>query len=452
MKKPNIIFVISDQHRSCDLGCYGNKDIMTPNFDEFSKKAIRFSNCISNCPVCVPMRGSILTGLMPLRHGAVTNDLAINKNTESMADVLNANGYHAGYIGKWHLGGIPRDRYIPEGERLGFAQWKANNCCHSYMNSYYYDKNNHYHRIDGYEPIAQTDMAIDFISENSDRAWGLVLAYGTPHDPYFEMPVQYLEKYNAKNLTLRKNVSEKIKETTEGTITKEEIQKAYQGYYSHISALDEQFGRLLDALKASGQFDNTIIVYTSDHGDMLGSQGLTYKQLPYDESIKVPLMVYWNGKTISGVSEELIGLVDLPVSLMGLMGLEFKNKTDGMDLSGLFTDKTAKGLDYAYIFDLIPCHQAYDRGDTDWRGLRSKTHTIALATDRSVELLFDNQNDPYQQDNIFDSYDGKDELLENLYEFVNRHDKFCDWKTIINEYGLKDEWNSSQSYFQRELL
>src|SRR5690554_3548663 len=190
--KPNVLLVFSDQHRYCDLGCYGNTEVITPNFDAFAEKAAVFTNCISNSPLCVPIRGSMMTGLMPHNHRAITNDLPIDTSLESIATVMNRNGYHTGYIGKWHLGGVPRERAIKEDERLDFTEWKVCNCNHDYYGGYYYDENNIKHVITGYEPIGQTDMAIEFIERNNDKPWGLVLSYGPPHDPYFKVPDEYL--------------------------------------------------------------------------------------------------------------------------------------------------------------------------------------------------------------------------------------------------------------------
>lgn len=152
-KAPNLLLIFSDQHRSCDLGCYGNKQVMSPNFDVFAEKAAVFTTCISNTPVCVPARGSLLTGLFSIKHRAVSNDLPINPDLESIADVMNDNGYHTGYIGKWHLAGIPREQAIHKQNRLGFSEWKVNNCNHDYMNAHYYDEDNIKHDIEGYERL-----------------------------------------------------------------------------------------------------------------------------------------------------------------------------------------------------------------------------------------------------------------------------------------------------------
>ena len=131
-ERPNLLFVFSDQHRYCDLACNGNHQIVSPHFDAFAEKALSFRNCISNSPVCVPARGSLMTGLYPLRHRAVSNDLPIDPGLHSIAHQMNRHGYRTGYIGKWHLGGIPRDAPVPKGARLGFGEWKVCNCNHHY--------------------------------------------------------------------------------------------------------------------------------------------------------------------------------------------------------------------------------------------------------------------------------------------------------------------------------
>ena len=132
-KTQNLLFVFSDEHRKHDLGCYGNTIVKTPNLDRLAEEGLCFSHCVSNSPVCVPARGSLLTGLFPQKHGAFTNDLAIHSDCISIANVLNDAGYHTGYIGKWHLAGIPRDQFITEERRLGFKEWKVANCNHDYL-------------------------------------------------------------------------------------------------------------------------------------------------------------------------------------------------------------------------------------------------------------------------------------------------------------------------------
>lgn len=456
--KPNLLFVFSDQHRWCDMGCYGNPQVSTPRFDAFSDTAIRFDNCISNSPLCVPARATLFTGLLPLRHGAITNDLPMYDSVTTIAQILAANGYLTGYIGKWHLAGVPRDAHISAGRRrFGFSHWKVCNCSHDYMNAYYYDEADDIHRIDGYEPIAQTNMAIDFINGNKANPWALVLSWGPPHDPYEALPESYRAWYDDKDIELRPNVPDTILHTSSVNYSRDQIKEKIMGYYSHISALDEQFGRLMDALANTGQDQSTIVVYTSDHGDMLGSHGLTNKQLPYDESIRVPLIVRWDGHTRIGVTSELMGLVDLPVSILGLLGLSFESDVDGIDLHTLFTDASALGRDECYIFDLIPCHQAAARGSREWRGLRTRRFTFVRSSLDCGYLLIDNECDPYQMTNLIScpSYDDvRDELLSLLDSYIARHDVLQPWEDFIRGQGqaIVDEWNKSQSYFGMPML
>ncbi len=464
-RKPNLLFVFSDQHRWCDMGAYGNSEVQTPNFDAFADRAVRFENCISNSPLCVPARGSMLTGLMPIRHRAVTNDLPIDPEAESVARVMERNGYHTGYVGKWHLRGVPRRSPVVREHRLGFDEWNVCNSSHRYMKAFYYDADNEKVEIDGYEPIAQTDLAIDFVERNRDRPWGLVLSWGPPHDPYHQVPDTYLDMYDPDRITLRSNVPERIrvyqrKNTplmfrllyrllfrTGPTTDRAKIRQDLQGYYAHITALDEQFGRLLESLRRTGQLENTIVVYTSDHGDMLGSQGFTNKQLPYEESIRVPLLVSYEGVTKATTTDELVGLVDLPVSLMGLMGMRFTTDVDGQDLHELFVSEGARGRGECYISDLVPAHAAAFRGSTSWRGVRTREYTFSRTPFDEGTMLYDNLRDLQQQRNLIGNpayAEVQDRLLRLTNAYAEKHDGVMPFDDLLRKYDLVDEWNRSQ--------
>ena len=454
--QPNILLVFSDQHRWCDLGCYGSPDVLSPHLDAFARHAVRCDGCVSNSPLCVPARGSLMTGLLPLRHGAVANDLPMRHDVRSIAHALGDAGYHTGYIGKWHLAGVPRDQCIPEGRgRFGFAEWKVCNCSHEYLNAYYDDERNRRIAIDGYEPAAQTDLALDFIRRNGNRPWALVLSWGPPHDPYFAVPDRFLQQYAQREIHLRPNVPETVRATRTHLLDRDEMVRWHRGYFAHITALDEQFGRLVTGLEATGELKNTIVAYSSDHGDMLGSHGLTHKQLPYEESIRVPLLVSWPGHTFVGVSDALLGLVDLPVSLLGLAGVSPPGDTDGADLHQVFVTPGAAGRDACYIFDLIPCHQAAARGGTAWRGLRTDRHTFTRTAEDGGVLLFDNRDDPFQMRNLVDDPAHaalRAQLLERLDALIARHDALLPWAELVEQYGLREAWNKSQAYFRLPLL
>lgn len=453
MTKPNVLLIFSDQHRYFDLGSSGNPEVKTPNFDRFASTAVCFTQCVSNSPLCVPARGSLLTGLLPHRHRAITNDLPIDPACASLATVLAKNGYATGYIGKWHLAGIPRDQAVPLEKRLGFTSWKAANCNHDYARGFYFDEDNQRHSLAGYEPAGQADLCLDFIAKHQDRPWCCVLSFGPPHDPYQTAPYRHRQLYAHMEPALRGNVPDKVMVTSQISYGKDQVRQNYQGYYAHITALDEQFGRILDRLEQTGQLDNTILVYTSDHGDMLGSQGLANKQLPYEESIRVPLLARLGQKTFCGSQDGLISLVDLPVSILGLAGFSFPGQVDGKNLQDLFTDPQAEGLDQAYILDTVPCHQSYARGGSEWRGIRTRRYTYARSADASSCWLFDNQKDPLQLHNLADDEAGlRASLEQDLARLVKENDDFLPWQQYIKKYGYQDAWNESQAHFDLPLL
>ena len=459
MENYNILFIFSDQHRACDLGCYGNKQVVSPNFDRLSERSLRFNNCISNTPVCVPIRGSLLTGLHPNNHKAVTNDLPIDIKTKSIANILGANNYITGYIGKWHLGSIPRNRFIDRHERLGFQEWKVCNCSHNYNESYFYDENNYYHYIEGYESFFQTELAIDFIKRNnsSPKPWALYLSWGPPHSPYFTAPNIYKDLYKDVDIELRPNVAAETVSNIQGNqyFTKDQITEMYKGYYSHISALDTCLGQLLKCINELQLDDKTIIVYTSDHGDMLGSHGFINKQQPWFESINVPLLISHLGRIHPRVTNEIISLTDLPSSLLGFVGLSFDDQRQGLDLhSTMLGSEKFVGCECAYISNSIPCHQAMDAGIKEWYGVKTVDWTYVETLERE-SILINDTADNYQMNNcIYNKLhnataDSLRCLLREKMREVN--DELVPWKEVILRLGLVEEWNSSQRWFNRPL-
>lgn len=463
MKKPNILYIFSDQHRKFDIGCYGHPQVKTPHIDYLANKGVMFEHCISNSPVCVPARGTLLTGLYANKHQAMMNDMAIDPSCTSIANVLNDAGYHTGYIGKWHLNGIPRDQAIPKENRLGFTEWKVHNCNHHYLQCYYYDEQNQKHNIEGYEPVIFGELAREFITSNAnkEKPWALYLSFATPHDPHQEVDKKYLSLYEDKDIALRKNTKDKIlfKQNKVFMMNEyfdtEEYRENTKGYYGHISAIDEQIGEILRVLEDNHEIENTIIIYSSDHGDMLGSQGHLDKQVPYEEAIAIPLIVYWKNHTYHGVCNELIGLNDLPVSLAGLIGEKFPHQTDGVDLHKLFLDPNAKSYDSAYLYEYFPAHNWGDKGGKEWRAIRTRRYTYAVQTDNLQWMLFDNEKDPYQMHNLAqeEAYSPlREQLWSILKEHIEKNDELLDGLTFIKKYGDIKEFNRSQNYFNRNPI
>ena len=473
---PNILFILSDQHRFCDVGYAGNDQLATPHLDRLAAESAVFDHAYSNCPVCVPARGTLLTGLHACRHGAASNDLPVYPDAPSIARALNGAGYQTAYVGKWHLGGVPRDRFIPEEERLGFQYWRGCNCNHDYMNAYYDDNDNRRHPIEGYEPIAQTTLALDYLqSRKGDEApWALWLCFGTPHDPYLRMPEADVARCHerAKDIRLRGNAMDYVEFDYEPTgdhhaalapgepeppmmrffrtrrAQFENLPLDYAGYYRHIEYIDEQVGRVLKYLDENNLAEDTIVVYTSDHGNMLGSHGLINKQWYHEESARIPFVIRWPGQIQPGHRDDALSLVDVTPSLLGLSGARCDYDFDGRDLSDVMRSPGAASHDFVYLYSLIPAHQAWRREVFSWRAITDGHVIYAANQDASPLACYDLDADPLEMNNLIgQSPEGLGELQNLLQSQVERHDGFKPWQALTKEKGLLDAWNKSQVYF-----
>ena len=272
--RPNILLVIADQWRAQAFGFAGDPNVRTPHLDGLARESIRFVNAVAGVPVCCPTRASILTGQRPLTTGVFLNDVPLASDAITVAKVLRNIGYDTGYIGKWHLNGDGRSSFIPRERRQGFDYWKALECTHDYNHSYYYADGPEKLQWKGYDAIAQTQDAQQYLRDHakSDKPFFLVLAWGPPHDPYDTAPDKYRAMYSPAKLALAPNVPEPTDET---------VRKRMAGYYAHCSALDDCLGELRATLKENGLEENTLLVFTADHGDLLGSHGGSHKQQPY---------------------------------------------------------------------------------------------------------------------------------------------------------------------------
>ncbi len=402
MDKPNILFVLTDQMRSTAMGCTGVENVHTPNLDRLASQGTRFTNAISNTPACAPARATIFTGLHVLSHELVNNEKQVKLGTCTWAGGLTDAGYKCGYIGKWHMDGGARTAFTPPGDRrLGFDDyWAVANCTHSYMESFYYeDDDPRIKWVEGYEPVVQTDLALAYLERKAGEKapFFLTLSWGTPHDPYQEMPAEHAEKYRWEDIEYLPNNSPY--EPGEVKVAK---RKMLAGYYAHITALDGQLGRLLQFLDETPDprapekrlAETTIVVFGSDHGDMLGSHGQYFKSQPYKESTGVPLIMRWPGRISAGrCSDGPISLVDLMPSLLALSGVEIPPQAEGEDLALFILGDESRAQDSVWInfpVDVKIIHSP------PFRGVVTRDHTYAV-TREGPWCLFDNKQDPFQR-------------------------------------------------------
>lgn len=398
--KPNILILLADEWRAQAVGYAGDPNVKTPNLDRLAAVSANFRNMVSSMPVCTPFKASLITGQRPPTNGVFMNDALLDTNATTIAKVLDKNGYQTGLIGKWHLDGQYRLSYTPPGNRRqGFEYWKAVNCDHNYNHSVYYfndDTTRHYWK--GYDAIAESKDAIKYIRDHahSDQPFFLELSWGTPHNPYHTAPEKYSEMYDSSKIKLRPNVPDTMQK---------QVRYDLAGYYAHISALDDMVGEIVEQLKKDGIFDNTIILFTSDHGDLMGSHGHYRKQRPYDESIRVPLLVHYSGKNSiqPGDYKAMISSEDLMPTLLGLSGVKIPNTVEGINFSKYLQGKEKDPKDTVSIITCVQPFGEWTRknGGREYRGVRTPRYTYVRDLSGSW-LLFDNVNDPYQMNNLVD--------------------------------------------------
>jgi arylsulfatase A-like enzyme len=366
--------------------------------------------------------------------------------------VLAGAGYRTGYVGKWHLDGVPRDRFTPPGpRRQGFDYWAVWNCSHAYFQGCLFrDDPARPLALDGYEPVGQTDVALEFLAADDPRPFCLFLSWGPPHAPYDQVPDDYKRLYDASTIELRPNVRPEPDPPFHKT-GQEFDPRAIADYYAHITAIDEQMGRLLDALDARGLADDTIVVFTSDHGDMLWSQGMQKKEQPFEEAILIPLLVRWPGRVPAGAaSDALVSIVDLAPTLLGLMGQGVPDAMEGADLSAIARGADADGPQSVFLTEPIILDQGFHRGVREWRGVRTRRHTYARWITGEPWLLYDNEADPYQLANLVDSPEHqavRDELERELQRWLDRTgDRWGSWQDVIRDLGIVEKWNEREQY------
>jgi len=447
----NLLFVFADELRAQSVSV-NNAEVATPVLNQLAGDGVYFSNAYSNMPVCTPARGSLLTGCWPHVHQAIANDLPVTPAAPSFARSLKAEGYLCGYVGKWHLGGLPRNRFVPPGEqRLGFDDfWASWNCHYGHFQPRWHEDGPELQEAPGrYEPELVTENAIRglnrFASIDEDRPFCLVVSYGPPHFPYFPLPPGMDGVYDPDALTLRPNCAEDAAERQD-----------LAAYYAHTTAVDRELGRLVAGLEEAGKLDDTLVVYTSDHGTMLGSHGLHHKQVPYEESVGIPLVMRGAGSKLGprGRRDDiLIGIVDLAPTLLGILGVAPEAPMQGRDLSAEIADPdSASRPDSVYLQNAIAVDQAAWEGVPPWRAVRTARFTYARTVD-APWLLFDNLSDPYQMTNLADDLEAAgiraelDSLLGQWSQETGEPEVPED--DYIRFCGLEGAWADRAKWFEQ---
>lgn len=414
---PNIVYILSDEHRGQAMRHAGDSNLRTPFMDQLAAEGVSFRRAYANCPVCTPSRGTIFSG----RHahcGPVRDFFgAFQPAAPSTATWLRRQGYHTAYIGKWHCGvvhnqrpSVVRDRpgdypgepvRTPEDRRAGFQDWAGFEVINQPFQTYVYRNHDEQPtRLPGYQTDALTDEAIRYLeSYKTDRPLFLTLSVEPPHFPCLA-PEQY-RRFNPASLLVGPNfaklhpfLAETFPEIDERT-----FREILANYYAMIENLDANIGRLLAALERLPSFENTLVVYISDHGDFVGNHGMgTCKIHHFEESVRIPALFRWPGRIpAQGSVNGLFGLVDLQATVFGLIGVPQPAWNQGVDWS-----PRLRGEQMAEPRDLLLEMSGAPRWTprfTDWRGLVSERWKYAYYDD-GREFLHDLEADPAELHNL----------------------------------------------------
>lgn len=397
--RPNILFLFPDQMRGMAMGCMGDPDVKTPHLDKLASEGLLLRNTFANTPVCCPARAIILTGKYTHANGMVANDLRLRESETTLAEILAQAGYRTGFIGKWHLDGGPRlPGFVPPGpRRQGFEFWAANEVSHKHFDTHYFRDTGEPIPIKTFEPEVWADLGIEFLqgSQNDQRPFFLTVQMGPPHDPYIA-PENYTAMYDPAAITLRPNhpAATGAAAPAANLPGREDI----ASYYAMITAVDEQIGRILASLKELGLAETTIVLVSSDHGDMLGSQGMRLKRKPWEESIRVPGIVRFPGRTPAGrTSNALFSHVDFAPTLLSLCGIDPVANMQGSDLSAVILGDDDTGPDSVFFQIFGP----YQSGGVTagWRGVRTDRYMYARY-ENEPWVLYDLERDPFELVNL----------------------------------------------------
>lgn len=391
--RPNLVFVFADQLRADALGCAGDPNVRTPVLDRLAAESRVLDEAVSTSPTCRPFRQQLFAGRWPHAFG-----VTLRPDTPTLPELAQRAGFATGYVGKWHL--TPRelkqdDGWVPPAYRRGWDFWAGHERFHDYTDPVWFVNDEREPvRAAGYEPTLQTDMALEFVERHRARPFCLFLSWGPPHNPY-EPPPEH-DTYRPADVVLRPNVPADLGDPARASLAH---------YYGLTTSLDREMERVLDALDEHGLAENTVVVFTSDHGDQLFSHGAIQKRRPWSEACRIPLFVRWPGRIAPGPSALSCGSIDLVPTLARLIGLDRPSWADGRDLSAaLLQPAGAEGdRERPQLLEVVDENQ-FTPWHATWRAVRTPRYTYArsAAFADGEWLLVDRREDPHELRNRID--------------------------------------------------
>jgi len=406
---PNIVFVLADQLGARWLPIYGHPLVSTPHLERFATESAIFERAISTSPVCTPYRGCLLSGKYPSQTGVLDNGQAFPRGVKSLADHFNDDGYRTYYAGKWHLSGAPQEnRWAPPDQRAGFQHfigWESHHIDH-YAGLIWSDDPDLAIEMPGHETDSLTDIAIGQleVAAAADEPFFMLLSYQAPHPPC-SPPAEFLEPYEKLDLVTEANADREAWFKHEAWRADYDAQRFRELYFGEISQLDAAFGRLLAAMDRLGLRDNTLVAFTSDHGEMAGAQGRFGKGVMYEEALRVPLILRAPGHQQGQRIDTPVSTIDLIPTLLDYAGCRLDESSEGLSLRPLMEGS-------AGLADRVVISEYHDF-------CASTRHWKLITRGRSLEpaAFYHVTDDPYELRNRVDDPDCADvqaRLLQTL--------------------------------------
>jgi arylsulfatase A-like enzyme len=444
--KRNLLIIGSDQHRWYDLGCYGNSVLQTPNIDRLAREGTRFTRSFVTCPLCVPSRASMWSSRYPhgikVTHNDDGREVALPDECVTIGDVLAAQGYRCGYMGKWHVGreDTPqhgfRDRWFTflrnsyEDWLEQTGQWTAPPGVVSF------DRRGKVPFELAHDTVVTTHT-MEFISEHRDEPWFAVCGMRAPHDPYIgpfddlycpadvPVPPNFDDDLNTKPYCQRVSWGARYREQL-GVHSADDLRAVIARYWGLVHLVDVNVGRLLRHLDELGLTENTVVVFCVDHGDMMGAHSLFAKgPFMYEETNRVPFIIRAPGQVPANQSVDVLAsVVDYVPTLLELLGAGPMPTTDGMSLvPAMSGDGGGREIVFAETFETYRQKQPVFMARTE----RWKFNYYAGDTNE----LYDLQEDPHELVNLAD-----DGAYRNVVRDLQT--ALVDWLRATGDVRLSD--------------
>ena len=392
---PNVVYVLADQLRARSLPAFGERQIDTPNIDRLAREGITFTNAVSTCPVCAPYRSMLMTGREALETGHMMNNVRARHDELSIADAFGGAGYRTGWVGKWHLYSaetreIVDFEYIPDGrDRLGFDCFRAYNYHTQFFDGPLCLDDGDHTRWSGYETTGLLPFVDQFLADSAAEPF---LLFVSPHMPHHGGAIPGQGKGKGEDLApvtqdasangrlapdhcLSRVPEEPVLPANVPADMLPEAVDCYRDYLAMTVAVDDMVGAILQRLAQGELLDDTIVVFGSDHGSLMGAHGLNpwQKRTPWEESISVPLFCRLPGGHRGGtVCDALVSPVDLFPTLCGLCDVDVPKSVSGRDQASVWLGSETDAERDALFTYCIDDALLTETTGPEWKGVRTK--------------------------------------------------------------------------------